>query len=613
MIRKFSQLLLLLHTTISSKIIIHNVISAPSSPPPPPPPRPNIIVILVDDLGFGNVGFTMDSLGMMTDNTKPIPSRLNLLQRQVELELASSYISTLAREGRILARHYTHCTCSPSRSSLQTGRLPVHVQTALLNPCHTGAGIPKEMTGIAEKMILANYSTHFVGKWDAGMATPTHIPKGRGYSTSLNFFSHGNWMWTEDVWVGSTVNASRPPKCVLNNGCARDLWDTDGPAIGLNGTLYEERLFADRVLDIINKASGSDHPLFLMYCTRVAHYPLQAPALNQYIMRNVPNPHRRIYLSMLSFLDGVLEEIVDALKKTGKWQNTLLVFTSDNGGVTKEPGRCVEATRGLACFNGEAGASNWPLRGGKYTNWEGGIRVASFVAGGFLPKIARGTVTNGIVHIADWFATFCALAGIDPVDHKAKVANLPAIDSLNVLDLILAKTEQSPRDSVLLSPRAFIWGDLKLLVGVQYGADWGGVLYPNVTTLIRNVYSTTLLCYPACLFNVTSDPFETNDLSIDQPELTKFVLDELNRQAKSIWYRPRTNADPVCMQTAKDRWHGFLGPWQELKSNNNNDGNSKTARYSNLNKVSVLDTNVYSSQNHHTNNNKGDVLDLVVD
>ena len=81
----------------------------------------------------------------------------------------------------------------------------------------------------------AGYATHHVGKWDAGMATPTHTPRGRGYDSSLNYFGHGNWAWSEGEWGGSTDHQQAMP----TPGFA-DLWDTDGPARSLRGTGHEE-------------------------------------------------------------------------------------------------------------------------------------------------------------------------------------------------------------------------------------------------------------------------------------------------------------------------------------------------------------------------------------
>jgi arylsulfatase B len=167
-------------------------------------------------------------------------------------EIVTPNIDALVGEGVELTRHYVYMSCTPSRSSVQsgawvpgdswlfdfiffftfhyfnfnTGRLPVHVQQTLANPDQPNAGIPRNMTGMASKLKQAGYvvsframksifhncsphryATHFVGKWDAGMATPTHTPQGRGYDTSLNYFEHKNDYWTQ---VGMQVRDKAP-------------------------------------------------------------------------------------------------------------------------------------------------------------------------------------------------------------------------------------------------------------------------------------------------------------------------------------------------------------------------------------------------------------------
>ena len=77
--------------------------------------------------------------------------------------------------------------------------------------------------------------------------------------------------------------------------------------------------------------------------------------------------------------------------------------------------------------NGTAGGNNWPLKGGKYNNWEGGIRVNSLVSGGFLPHAVRGTRFGGLVAAWDWYGTFCAFAGVDSTDHRAALASNTAV------------------------------------------------------------------------------------------------------------------------------------------------------------------------------------------
>jgi len=112
------------------------------------------------------------------------------------------------------------------------------------------------------------------------------------------------------------------------------------------------------------------------------------------------------------------------------YDNMFIVLSSDNGGV--------------------AGMSNEPLRGAKFTNFEGGIRAVSCVSGGFLPEKVRGSTQNGLIGAQDWYATFAYLAGADHTDHRAAAANLPAVDSINVWPLLSGASEISPRSSIAI-------------------------------------------------------------------------------------------------------------------------------------------------------------------
>jgi len=288
-----------------------------------------------------------------------------------------------------LNRHYVHMMCTPSRASFQSGRLPVHVLTKLAGPCDKNGAIPRNMTGIAQQLKKAGYATHQVGKWDAGMATPKHTPKGRGYDTSLNYFGHGNWMWTEVEWGGSeNGNNIFPTDSSLPKGIV-DFWDTNQPANHLNGTGYEELIFRDRIQNILQQHDPTV-PLYLNYDSKIAHYPLQAPIEYQEKFSFIKEQNRRMYHAMINFLDDQLLNITNTFKEKGMWENTLMILSSDNGGYVKSAqGGCnttsgSEGTKssdvghGVGCFNGEAGANNFPLRGGKYSPWEGGIRKYFF-------------------------------------------------------------------------------------------------------------------------------------------------------------------------------------------------------------------------------------------
>lgn len=507
-------------------------------------------MVLVDDFGWAEVGY----------------HRSNSTE-----EVHTPTIDALVKEGVELDRHYVHMTCTPSRSSLQTGRLPVHVITQLAGPCDEHGAIPRNMTGVAAQLKRAGYATHQVGKWDCGMATPHHTPKGRGYDSSLGYFGHANWMYTQHEWLGSYDEK----KDIPIDGIV-DFWDTDKPANTLNGTGYEELIFRDRIQRILQSHDQST-PLFLQYDSKIAHYPMQAPEEYQKRFAYIKEDHRRMYHAMVAFLDHQLRNITDTMKELGMWENTLMVLSSDNGGYVKAfDGPCNTTTfdgvpnsdvgHGTACMNGEAGANNFPLRGGKYSNFEGGIRVNAFASGGFLPSKVRGTKLDEIVHVADWYGTFCSLAGIDFEDKWAEASGLPAVDSLDMWPLLSGANLTSPRQSFLVTKDMYMLGPWKYVRGntEMIEAERGGPHYPNASTAADPIVAHTTRCPEAgCLYNVVQDPSESHEVSAQHPDIVKKMLASLNEEAKTIYKAKHTN-DPKCDSTAWGRYHGFYGPWREL-------------------------------------------------
>mmetsp|Transcript_19876 Transcript_19876/g.63275 ORF Transcript_19876/g.63275 Transcript_19876/m.63275 type:complete len:352 (+) Transcript_19876:81-1136(+) len=332
------------------------------------PLRPHIFLLLIDDLGWGNVGFN-----------RAAPTR----------EVHTPTLDGLVASGVKLDRFYVFSCCSPSRASVLSGRLPPHVETWLTDPSISNAndtesgwaGIPRSMTGLAAVLRRANYSTAAVGKWDAGMATPQHTPRGRGFESSLVYFHHQNDYFTRQEGgcamppASSQSQARQAASRRLGAETARvpavDLWGSprglpDAPAASVHlraGELYEELLFKQEALRVIRSHPSPAYPLFLYYASHIAHQPYEVPA--EYLARFsfIGHPERRVYHAMVACLDDVISELVSAFRARGLWEDTLMVASSDNGGPIA------------------AAANNFPLRGGKYSDWEGraarpAVRVA---------------------------------------------------------------------------------------------------------------------------------------------------------------------------------------------------------------------------------------------
>ena len=510
----------MLVSAIGSLLFLHLVCSGWSLVTSGQPTKPHIVFMMVDDWGWANVGYHLNSSSK---------------------EVQTPNIDNLVKEGLQLDQHYVFNWCSPSRSSFLSGRVPIHVNDVLASesaynskdPVSGFDGIPRNMTGIATKMKLGGYATHQVGKWDAGMATPDHTPQGRGFDTSLNYFSHANDYYTE------TAGSCEKTKIV-------DLWDTDKPASSLNGTgpdNYEEGLFKERALQIIENHNAST-PLFLYYAAHIVHRPYQVPDSYLKKFSFIDEQYRRVYLAMVNYLDDVVGEIVDALKKKGLWDNLLFVASSDNGGPERK----------------DFGANNFPLKGGKWTDWQGGVRVNAFASGGYLPKKMRGQITGGYIHIADWYATFSSLAGVDPKDERATKANLPPIDSLNVWPLISGQNSTSPRVDIPISNTTLISGDYKILIGEVEQAGWTGPVYPNTTTP-SGIAAVEHCGDTGCLYDIRNDPLERDNLANKMPDVLKMMQTKLQKYQESRFSPERGDTSPLACKIALNTYHGFWGPF----------------------------------------------------
>jgi arylsulfatase I/J len=513
-----------------------------------------ILVVLADDIGMAQVGWVPNSSA-----SRGGPDGSSLTPR----------LDALASQGLILSSHYTSFWCTPSRVSFLSGRLPVHAQTGQDFPETPSAGMPRNMTGLGHLLKRANFSTAAVGKWDAGCATPDHTPQGRGFDASLVSFEHMTDRWTQKIFPGGTA-------CTLIDPTITDLFLNGAPARDLNGTGFSEDLHVAHVRGIIANTS-SEQPLFIYYAPHIAHYPLQVPqaalarfdfmaddesACNStvpYIWPGQTNTSafrcRAMAAALVNLLDGAIGSIVDALVARGLWEETLMLFSSDNGAPLDVS---------------ESGGNNFPLRGSKYSSWEGGVRVPAFVSGGFLPAARRGATEAEPIHISDWYRTLGNLVGVDAHDARAAAAGLPPVDSLDVWPLVSGASPTSPRTEIPVSPNVLISFPWKLLRGPQ---DWSGrtsQVYPNATSVLPSASPNQWeFCGAGCLFDIVSDPEEYHDVAAANPALVANLSARLDFLRTSFFSNNDTGVDacppgtPLCgCWAAIHTWGGFFGPYQ---------------------------------------------------
>jgi len=588
-------------------------------------PKPHVLLLLADDYGWANFGLHNDGSGAHG--------------KQLQAEISTPNMDSLAREGVLLDRHYAFRICSPSRSSLMSGRLPMHVNwvnTGITDvnpkdPVSGSGGIPRNMTGMAAKLREAGYKTHMVGKWDVGAVTPEHTPWGRGFDTFVGYLQHANDYWQEGIGFTSTgeidvcldkfvdfhvYNATFKggitPEIAREFGCFKDTAHNQSSAAqlmpGINATgcvnasyclpesCYEEAMLKQRALAVIREHDPSS-PLFLFYTSHLLHTPLQVPdsylrRVDEAVARQGGQPidtaNRKLYAAMTLFLDDTVGALVEATKAKGMWDDTLVIFTSDNGGPIYEPGA----------------ANNYPLKGGKYSDWEGGIRTNAFVSGGFVPAARRGSVHAGVVSIADWYGTLAELAGVGQEDKAAAEANewlaehglpqLKPVDSVPQWAHIVEGTN-GRSETLYVSNKAVLKYPYKLVAGDQVYSVWSGQLYPNCTTIERLATSGPLVpflddvklfgekldlgvpqktvdtlmdiehCGSGKLFNVEEDPTEQKDLSSDPSHAG--ILAELQadlRNFNSGIFDPNRGSPVMEACWAAMKVGGFYGPFVDV-------------------------------------------------
>lgn len=217
----------------------------------------------------------------------------------------------------------------------------------------------------------------------------------------------------------STHSQTHPPASVVDVGAGAGAGAAAGAAAGGN-------------------AASAYKPLFMYLAWHLVHSPLEVPPL-YFDPKCEDNKNRQLYHGMVTALDQGVGNVTRALRNNGMLENSLIIFYADNGGPL--------VTTGLS-------GNNYPLKGGKTDDFEGGTRAVSFIFGGVVPPALRGTTNNAYIHAADWYATLCGLAGVDPTDSGAVAAGVPPIDSVDQWKTILtpnATWEDGARQEMMLA------------------------------------------------------------------------------------------------------------------------------------------------------------------
>lgn len=442
-------------------------------------PPPNLVILVADDLGYGELSC-----------------------QNPDTDIPTPHIDAIAERGvRFTDAYVTAPFCAASRAGFITGRYQTRFGFEF-NPIGArnedpDAGLPKSETTLAE--ILKNeagYTTGLIGKWHLGGSAHFN-PIRRGFDTFFGFLHEGHYFVPPpyDGHVTWLRRKTLPPGTSGDRWISRDgrtiytahmghnepAYDADNPLFRAGQPVVETENLTDAFTReaVAFVDENADRPFFLYLAYNTVHSPLQATDAYLEKFAHIEDIQRRIFAGMLAHLDDSVGAVIDSLRAAGLEENTLVFFLSDNGGPTAE-----------------LTSSNLPLRGGKGSVYEGGVRVPFLVQWpGTLPA---GEVYGKPVLSLDIFATAIARAGIDPPKNRP-------LDGVDLLPYLTGEAEGAPHDELYWR----VGEKSALRVG-----DW---------KLVRNPGRGESDAWQ--LYRLDRDIAETSDLATEAPEKLRELVE----------------------------------------------------------------------------------------
>jgi arylsulfatase A-like enzyme len=411
--------------------------------------QPNIVFIMADDLGWGDLS--------LHGGTAPTPR-----------------LDQLAKAGLELTQHYVAPVCSPTRTGLLTGRC--WSRFGVTSPQNERA-LPWDTVTLPKALKSVGYDSCLTGKWHLG-SRPHEGPNQFGFDHSYGSLAGGVSPWNHRY----------------KQGPFSETWHRNEALLEEPGHVTD--LITDEAIGWLQSLGPS--PFFLYVPYTAVHLPIKEPeAWLARVTVPVKSEVERHYLACVMHLDHSVGRLLDTIEQLGKKENTLIVFTSDNGASTAENNDLKYPDD--QCPNGKLTGNNLPWRGGKGDLYEGGTRVPAIIS--WPGQIAPGTESTP-VQIIDWMPTLTALAGFHPTDDLKW-------DGVDLSDLLLQRKLIAERSLYAVAPG---WRVRSLRKG-----EWKLIAFDEQNNSRQELY------------HLTNDPREANNLAAAEPERLRELVDELKR------------------------------------------------------------------------------------
>lgn len=436
--------------------------------------KPNVLIILVDDVGWGDIGYNSPG------------------------KVYTPNLDQLAANGAIFTQHYSMPQCTPTRIAIFTGRYPGRFSKEACQAVNFQV-FPVGTPTLATMFKAEGYNTYLCGKWHMG-SDPDNGPNYHGFDESYGSLAGAVGMYDH------RYNRRYPEY--------EQTWHRNHELIeGNEDGVHTTDLVTRDAQRIIRK--DQDAPFFLYLAYHAAHTPLDErgefadqpteldTAANRWInedrikwfndpegkIQSEQHPDARLFLAVMNHLDHAIGEVISTLEETGKLENTLILFSSDNGPQVFWKGDVYPYDLRVKDFNQPI-----PMKGSKCDVWEGGIHVPGFAY--WKGRIEPGTKIDDAIHVVDWFPTLASMIG-----HRGSEQH--QLDGKDLGEVIFKGKKLESRDLY------WIWNQVTNRWALRY-EDWKIVKYGTEQPQEPGDWQ---------LFNIKDDKMEKNNLASEHPEV----------------------------------------------------------------------------------------------